>query len=65
MILLKLCAFLTLACSAVVGFEVLVDVIRFGGTRLSNGVVQPFGATLTLGLFAVAGMLTGFEGLLE
>lgn len=63
MILLKLCAAITLLFSVLLGFELLVDVIRFGGARLSNGQVQSFGTTLGVGLLLLATLVTALEGL--
>lgn len=63
MILLKLCAAISLIFSIVLGFELLVDVICFGGARLSNGQVQNFGTTLGFGLLFLAMLVTSLEGL--
>lgn len=63
MILLKICAAISLLFSMLLGFELLVDVIRFGGARLSSGQVTAFGTTLGFCLLLMAMIVTSIEGL--
>lgn len=64
MILLKLVAFAAVAVALIIGFELLVDVIRFGGVQLANGNAAGLGASLGALFLALGLLVSGLNGLL-
>lgn len=65
MIVLKLCAFVSVLFSLLIGFELVVDIIRFGGMKTSNGSVSTLGTALGLAFLFLAMLVTGLEGLVK
>lgn len=63
MIVLKLCAIVSVVFSVLILFELVVDIIQFGGARMSNGTVQSLGASLGMAFLFLAMLVSGIEGL--